>query len=92
MVTLRVSTKGQIVIPAEMRKRLGITPGSYVEAKSDGTRVELTPLGDDLVQATYGMFRGLGSTADLLADHAEEAAIEERRYQRRLRRSQARKG
>jgi len=91
MATLRVSTKGQVVIPAKMRKELGMTPGSYVQATSNGKTVELLPLGEDLVEATYGMFRGTGSTQDLLADRAEDVAIEERKYQRWLKRAQGRK-
>jgi AbrB family looped-hinge helix DNA binding protein len=41
MTTVTVSGKGQIVIPAELRRQLGITPGTRLElvAETRGFRV-----------------------------------------------------
>ena len=36
-----VSDKGQVVIPAEIRRRMGITPGSRVEVSVVGDRVQI---------------------------------------------------
>lgn len=92
MAAVRVSTKGQIVIPADVRRELGITPGTYVAVSRRGKSVELTPIGDDLLAATRGMFKESGmSTDDLLADRAEDLALEERKVQRWLTRSRSRK-
>lgn len=43
MVTVTVSDKGQVVIPAAIRKQLGITPGCQLAFSLDGTiiRVEI---------------------------------------------------
>jgi AbrB family looped-hinge helix DNA binding protein len=38
-----VSTKGQVVIPSEMRRRLGIRPGDRLEARIDARHLVLLP-------------------------------------------------
>ena len=44
MKTVAVSDKGQVVIPAEIRRQLGITPGCQLDFILDGNaiRIELT--------------------------------------------------
>ncbi len=42
MVT-KVSTKGQVVLPSAIRRRLGLRPGDSLDAKIEGGRVILTP-------------------------------------------------
>ena len=43
MQTVTVSEKGQVVIPADMRRRLGITPGCQLDFSLEGNsmRVEV---------------------------------------------------
>ena len=43
MPTVTVSEKGQVVIPADMRRRLGITPGCQLDFSLEGNsmRVEV---------------------------------------------------
>ncbi len=42
MVT-KVSTKGQVVLPSTIRRRLGLQPGDALEVKAEGERIILTP-------------------------------------------------
>jgi AbrB family looped-hinge helix DNA binding protein len=42
MVT-KVSTKGQVVLPSSIRRRLGLQPGDALDVKSEGDRIVLTP-------------------------------------------------
>ena len=42
MVT-KVSTKGQVVLPSAIRRKLGLQPGDSLEAKIESGRVVLTP-------------------------------------------------
>ena len=44
MATLLVSSKGQIVLPAELRRRLGLGPGARLEVQeeSDGLKLRLS--------------------------------------------------
>jgi AbrB family looped-hinge helix DNA binding protein len=53
-----VSTKGQFVIPAEMRTALGIKPGTRIAVTQDGSRIVLEPVSEELVDKTRGIFRG----------------------------------
>lgn len=43
MPPVRVSTKGQIVLPAEMRRRYGMEPGTVVEVVDAGDHVVVVP-------------------------------------------------
>jgi AbrB family looped-hinge helix DNA binding protein len=39
----KVSTKGQVVLPSRIRRRLGLQPGDSLEAELEGERIILTP-------------------------------------------------
>ncbi|MBA2321866.1 MAG: AbrB/MazE/SpoVT family DNA-binding domain-containing protein [Deltaproteobacteria bacterium] len=41
MATATVSSKGQVVIPAELRRNLGIGPGSQLEFVAEGTSIRV---------------------------------------------------
>lgn len=63
MAIVTVSDKGQVVIPAAMRRRLGIVPGTRLEFSEEGSelrvRVERTRP-ESTVEEGYGMlsYRG----------------------------------
>ena len=38
-----VSTKGQVVVPSRIRRKLGLQPGDSLEAKVEGQNIVLTP-------------------------------------------------
>ncbi len=85
MEIVRVSTKGQLVIPAELRRQLNIGPGTYIRIEEQDGQLQLTVLGDDIIEATCGMCRGEGSlTQDLLAERAAELEREEAEIRRWL--------
>lgn len=58
-----VSTKGQFVIPAEMRSALGIKPGTRIAVTQETSRIVLEPVTRELVAKTRGMLKGKGSVA-----------------------------
>jgi AbrB family looped-hinge helix DNA binding protein len=39
----KVSTKGQVVVPSSIRRKLGLLPGDSLEAKIEGQDIVLTP-------------------------------------------------
>lgn len=43
-MTTKVSTKGQVVLPGPVRRKLGIRAGDSLEAKIEAGRIVLTPL------------------------------------------------
>lgn len=69
-----VSTKGQLVIPAEMRTLLGIHPGSRIALTLEQERIVLQPVTDQLVDDTAGMLRG----GPLLADELQQERRKEK--------------
>lgn len=46
----KVSSKGQITLSAEVRKRLNIEPGTYLSVVSDGEGVYLTPVKESITR------------------------------------------
>jgi AbrB family looped-hinge helix DNA binding protein len=44
MATVTISPKFQVVIPKEIRKRLGLTPGQKVQTIVFDDRIELIPI------------------------------------------------
>ena len=42
MVT-KISTKGQVVVPSAIRRRLGLRSGDLLDVKAEGERIVLTP-------------------------------------------------
>jgi len=61
-----VSTKGQFVIPAEMRASLGIKPGMRIAVTQEEGRLIIEPVSAELVDKTRGLFRGGPSLSDEL--------------------------
>ena len=80
MYTAKVSIKGWVVIPRDLREKYGLKKGTRVQVVDYGDLLALVPLPDDPVQALHGMLEGGPSlTEDLLAERARERAREESR-------------
>jgi bifunctional DNA-binding transcriptional regulator/antitoxin component of YhaV-PrlF toxin-antitoxin module len=80
MPTMKITSSGQISIPADVRRRWGVTRVRLVD---HGDHVTLEPIPDDLFAATFGRFRskhGLTSDDMKRIDREEEAEREERKY------------
>jgi AbrB family looped-hinge helix DNA binding protein len=68
-----VSTKGQFVIPAEIREALGIRPGTRIAVVREGNRIILEPVNKEYVRALRGSLAGGPSMTDaLLRDRRDE--------------------
>jgi AbrB family looped-hinge helix DNA binding protein len=39
----KISTKGQVVLPSQIRRKLGLQPGDPLDAELDGERIVLIP-------------------------------------------------
>ena len=51
-----VSSKGQVTLPAAMRAKLGITPGTHIQFELRGAELVITP---ELPMSAYrGMLKG----------------------------------
>lgn len=61
-MTVTVSSKGQVVIPAELRKRYGIEPNSKIEFIDTGEEIVVVPLkGKDPFGSTCGILKEVSS-------------------------------
>lgn len=68
-----VSEKGWIVIPAELRKKYNLRPGSVVSVVDYGGVLALVPAMEKPVRQAAGMLKGRTSlTRTLLAEHRRE--------------------
>jgi AbrB family looped-hinge helix DNA binding protein len=72
-----VSSKGQLVIPAEMRESLGIEPGTRVAIRQEGEELILSPATREAARRVLARLRGMTAggpsmTDELIADRRAE--------------------
>ena len=75
MTIAKATVKGQVVIPADLRKRFNIKKGTRLAiSEGEGNFIVLRPVPDDPIEASRGMLKGKSSlTRALLRDRREEA-------------------
>ena len=81
---VRVSSKGQIVLPAQIRKKYGIQAGSELDIVEWAGSLYLVPVreGDPLDQLR-GLLEGTGySSEEFLAERRAERDRDEEKYKR----------
>ncbi|MFW6162271.1 MAG: AbrB/MazE/SpoVT family DNA-binding domain-containing protein [Planctomycetota bacterium] len=79
MTTTKVSSKGQVVIPAEVRKRLGIRKGQHLIVETQGEAIVLRPATKAYFDSLAGIIKtGPSLTKDLLAERARDREREDR--------------
>lgn len=71
-MTVTLSARGQLVIPAPIRKRRKLKAGIKVECVDTGTAIVLVPLPKDPFAASRGSLKGVLSSADVIAARREE--------------------
>jgi AbrB family looped-hinge helix DNA binding protein len=59
MNTVTVSSKYQVVIPKEIREKVGLKVGTTLEVINYGTRIELVPIHP--IKELKGIFRGINT-------------------------------
>lgn len=74
MPVVTSTVKGQILIPAPLRKKYNIEKGTRIHIFDDGKRIIVEPIQDDPVLAGRGMLKTRGKVLrSLLADREKEA-------------------
>lgn len=71
-----VSSKGQVVIPAELRNELGIEPGTRLAIQREEGRLILQPITEEFIESLRGCTKG----KNLLAAREREHRIEKDRF------------
>jgi AbrB family looped-hinge helix DNA binding protein len=97
MTVVKASSKGQIVLPKEIRQKLDIRPGQKVVLRLVGDHAEIKPLPRDPIESLRGIFKDYpGSLAnELLTERRKDREREEAdiaRFARRPGLPQRRKG
>ena len=75
-----ISSKGQLVIPAKLRKEIGLRAGVRVIFKKQGKGLLIEPGSYEAVLALRGKYAGLPLEADL----AESRRLDEEKSEKRL--------
>lgn len=69
---LRVNSKGYITIPADLRRRLGIQPGTRFVVTEDGTSIALKPVD---APSLRGSLKGRGVMKAFLEEKKRERGL-----------------
>ncbi|MBM3300375.1 MAG: AbrB/MazE/SpoVT family DNA-binding domain-containing protein [Deltaproteobacteria bacterium] len=84
METAHVTSKGQLVIPARLRKRYGIKPGTRVCFIERDHEILFQPVTKEYIQTVCGMLKSETSvTQELLQERAKDKEQEEAKLEKR---------
>jgi AbrB family looped-hinge helix DNA binding protein len=61
----RISTKGQLIVPAQMRRKHGLQAGTQVIFEDVEGGILVRPLGESVLEQARGFLRGKGLSLDL---------------------------
>lgn len=79
-MSLTISNKGWVVIPAELRKKYNLLPGAEVVIVDYGGVLSIIPALNNPIKQGRGSLKGLPSlTRDLLKERAKERSREDNR-------------
>ena len=78
------TTKGQIVIPSSVRRKLGIKPGTRirVELDEENAQIILRPITREYIERMAGKFRGLPLVKDLERERKLDREREDRKFEK----------
>jgi AbrB family looped-hinge helix DNA binding protein len=80
-MALKISQKGWVVIPAELRKKYHLEPGDEVEMVDYGGVIALVPLLENPVRQGFGILKdGPSLTQALLEERKQEQEREQRKH------------
>lgn len=72
METVTLNEKGQVTIPARIRKDRGLSKGARIAIVEIGERIELVPIPEDPVQALLGLGEKLPTLEEMEAEADRE--------------------
>lgn len=72
------TTKGQIVIPSSVRRKLGIKTGTRIQVELDeeNAQIILKPITREYIHSLRGRFRGKGLLKELMDEKEKEKALD----------------
>ena len=71
------TTKGQVVIPSSIRRKLGIKTGTRIQVELDETNAQiiLKPITREYIHSLRGRFKGKGLLNELAAEKEKEKVL-----------------
>ena len=74
MLETTATSKGQIVIPSSVRRKLGIKEGTriQIELNEDANEIVLKPITREYIHSVRGRFKGKGLLKALMAEKKKE--------------------
>jgi len=72
MPIVKTSAKGQVVIPAEIREKIGLKPGGKVLVTLVSEKVMIEPIPDDPIEAACGFLQGSPSLTKVLLQERQD--------------------
>ncbi len=78
-MVVNMSSKGQVVIPSEIRRKLGIKATTKLEIHEENGRIIACPIPENPIQACYGALKLAKSNAEIIHEAREEEALQEER-------------
>ena len=83
MDTAYVTSKGQLVVPAKLRRRFGIKPGTKVYFIERGGEIVFQPVTKEYIRSVCGMLKSETSvTQELLKERAKDREREEAKLEK----------
>ena len=78
---ITTTTKGQVVIPSSVRRKLGIKTGTRIQVEVDEgkSQIILTPITREYIKSLAGKFRGAGLIDELVASRSRDREREEKK-------------
>lgn len=77
-MSLRISQKGWVVIPADLRRKYDLKPGDEVHVVDYGGVLSLIPTSEDPLEVAAGMLKGETSLTKTLLEERKKARARER--------------
>ena len=83
MASSRVSTRGQAVIPAKIRRKYGLKKNTKIEWVDIGNAILVLPQDEDVIEGSFGMLKeSKVSVNDLLLAREEDKKKERAKTER----------
>ena len=80
MTITTITSKGQIVIPSSIRKRLKIKSGMRFAVQEHGNKIVVEPIGEKYFDQFAGILKGTNATQELLKERRRQKEKENRKW------------
>ena len=83
METAYVTSKGQLVVPAKLRRKYGIKPGTKICFMERNHEIVFQPVTKEYIRSVCGLLKSdTSATKELLEDRARDKKREEAKFEK----------